>query len=150
MNVMYFKKLSNPYIWKRLLYERLSEPIHLNVLALLVSLFGSYRTKIEFDLILRQQHAYALLDIADQAKQLGLKKVSVFEFGVAAGSGLLNIQEIAKNITKITGIEFDIFGFDTGAGMPAPQSHKDHPELYQAGDFPMDFDKLSAKLEANT
>ena len=150
MSLAYLKKLSQPYIWKRIFYERLSEPIHLNVIALFVSLFGSYRTKIDFDLVIRPQHAYSLLSVADQAKALGYDRVSIFEFGVAAGSGLINLQEIAKKLTKSTGIHFDIYGFDTGAGMPPPQSYKDHPEIYQAGDFPMDFEKLSRLLDKNT
>ena len=146
MSIKLLKKLMQPYIWKRLLYERLSEPIHLNLLALFVGLFGSYRQKIDFDLVIRQQHAYALLNIADQANALGLERVSVFEFGVAAGAGLLNLQEIASKLTTVTGIGFDIYGFDTGTGMPPPKSFKDHPELYQEGDFPMDFGKLSKAL----
>jgi hypothetical protein len=150
MSLAYLKKLSQPYIWKRIFYERLSEPIHLNIIALFVSLFGSYRSKIDFDLVIRPQHAYSLLSIADQAKALGYERVSIFEFGVAAGSGLINLQEIAKKVTQSTGVGFDIYGFDTGSGMPPPQSYKDHPEIYQAGDFPMDFDRLSRLLERNT
>jgi hypothetical protein len=122
----------------------------MNVLSLLVLVFGNLRHKIEFDLIIRQHHAYALLNAADQAKQYGYKEISVFEFGVAAGAGLLNMQTIAKRITAVTGIGFNIYGFDTGAGMPPPTSFKDHPELYQTGDFPMNFGKLSERLERNT
>jgi hypothetical protein len=150
MSIVFLKKLSNRYIWKRLLYERFSEPLHLNFLSLFVLLFGNLRQKIDFDLIIRQNHAYGLLDVADQAKQLGYTRVSAFEFGVAAGAGLLNLQAIAKKVTALTGIEFDIYGFDSGTGMPPPRSFKDHPELYQAGDFPMDFTKLSERLEGNT
>lgn len=150
MSLKHLKKFSQSRIWKRLFYERLSEPLHLNLVAFLVLIFGSYRLKIDFDLVIRQQHAYALLDIADQAKNLGHSKVSVFEFGVAAGAGLINLQEIAREVSKSTGIAFDIYGFDTGTGMPAPKSYKDHPELYQAGDFPMDFKKLTTLLHDNT
>lgn len=150
MSLKMFKKLAYPYIWKRLFYERLSEPLHLNMLAALVYIFGTYRMKIEFDLVLRQNHAYALLDVADQAMALGYKRVSIFEFGVAAGTGLLNLQEIANRLSAITGVGFDIYGFDTGAGMPPPQSYKDHPERYQAGDFPMDANKLKSLLKPNT
>lgn len=150
MSLKFIKKLAHPYIWERLFCERLSEPLHMNMFSFFVSLFGTYRQKINFDLILRQQHAYSLLNAADQAKSLGYKRVSVFEFGVAAGAGLLNIQSIAKKITYATGIGFDIYGFDTGSGMPPPLSHKDHPELYQAGDFPMNFAKLSAALDPSS
>jgi hypothetical protein len=146
----YFKKLRHPYIWKRMFYERATEPVHLNLMALIVYLFGSYRLKIDFDLVIRQQHAYSLLNVADQAKNLGHKKVSIFEFGVAAGAGLLNLQNISKKITAITGVDFEIYGFDTGAGMPPPSSYKDHPELYAEGDFPMNFEALKQRLDPNT
>ena len=146
----YLKKLSNAYIWKRILYERISEPLHMNFLSLFILFFGSLRNKIDFDLVLRQQHAYALLNAADQANKYGYHKVTIFEFGVAAGAGLLNLQDIARKITSTTGIEFDIYGLDTGTGMPPPISFKDHPDLYQTGDFPMNFPLLSQKLGPNT
>jgi hypothetical protein len=148
--LVYLKKLIKPYIWKRIFYERLSEPIHLNLLSLFVIIFGSFRLKVAFDLVLRSQHAYALLKAADDAKKIGIERVSVIEFGVANGAGLFNIQSIAKRVTKTTGIFFDIYGFDTGEGMPPPTSYKDHPDLYTEGDFPMDFEKLQNALDPNT
>lgn len=149
-SLVFLKKLSQKYIWQRIFYERLTEPMHLNLISFFIALLGSFRQKVAFDLVLRQQHAYALLNAADYAKSLGYKKVTAIEFGVAAGAGLLNLQNIAKRVTKATGINFDLYGFDTGTGMPPPQSYKDHPELYQAGDFPMNFSLLSAKLEKHT
>ena len=146
---MFLKKLKNKYIWKRIYYERLTEPLHLNFVALFVALFGNFRTKISHDLILRQQHAWSILKCADAAVSLGLKEVTLIEFGVASGAGLLNICKIAEMATKETGVTFRIFGFDTGKGMPPPRSYKDHPELYQAGDFPMDSEALRKVLPAN-
>ena len=99
----FLKKLKNLYIWKRIFVERLSEPIHLNILSLFVYVFGSFRQKIDFDLVLRSQHAYPLLKAADHAVSNGKKRVTVIEFGVANGAGLFNIQVIAKKITKILG-----------------------------------------------
>jgi len=138
----FINKFRHAYIWKRIFYERLTEPFHLNLISFFVWLFGSYRMKSDYDLILRSQHAYALFKAADLAKSEKKESVTVIEFGVATGAGLFNIQEIAKNVTKDTGIKFDIYGFDSGEGMPPPVSYKDHPELYQEGDFPMDFEKL--------
>lgn len=131
------------------LLDRLMEPLHINAVALFFSIFGSLRRKIDFDLILRKQHAFALLDLADQARRLRLNRATVIEFGVASGAGLINIQEVARRITEATGVAFDIYGFDSGHGMPAPQSYRDHPELYQLGDFPMDRQALSQKLRPN-
>jgi hypothetical protein len=134
---------------ERILRERLSEPLHLNFLAMFVALLGSYRRKVYFDLQFRQYTAFCLLDAADRAASLRLRRISALEFGVAAGGGLLNICENARKVTKATGVEFDVYGFDTGSGLPPPQSYRDHPELYQSGDYKMDVATLQARMPAN-
>src|SRR5262245_40800280 len=93
---------------KRLWYERLTEPVHLNLMSLLVALFGSFRAKVEFDLIIRQQFAWSILRVADQARAQGVSKVSLAEFGVANGAGLMNMCRIAVSVSKATGVGFEI------------------------------------------
>ncbi|MGH7907922.1 MAG: hypothetical protein ACREP6_14960 [Candidatus Binataceae bacterium] len=46
-------------------------------------------------------------------------------------------------------MRIDVYGFDTGAGMPLPTDYRDHPELFQAGDFPMDRQALLSALPPN-
>lgn len=145
----FYKKLRHKYIWKRLFVERLAEPLHLNLISIFIWLFGSYRLKIEFDLIVRQQHAYCLLKAADRALKLGYKSLSVIEFGVASGAGLMNIQKIAIHIQRITGVKFDIYGFDNIVGMPAHLDYRDHPDLYKEGDFKMNYELLEKHLNQN-
>jgi hypothetical protein len=121
----------------RVLYERLPEPLHLNILSIFVALFGNYKMKIACDLVVRQQYAFSLLKTAELAMAQGLKSVTVIEFGVAAGAGLVNICNISRKITKLTGIDFKIFGFDSGMGMPPPRDHRDHPEVFCEGSYPL-------------
>lgn len=143
-------KLRERRIWKRLLTERLSEPLHLNLLSLVVAATGTIESKIYFDLVLRQHQAFGLLNAARKAKALGASRVTAVEFGVASGAGLLNMCEIADRLTPRLGIAFDIVGFDSGAGMPAPQDYRDHPEHYAHNDFPMqDVAGLRQRLPAN-
>lgn len=149
MAIVHLKKLRNPYIWKRIFYERLTEPLHLNLMALGVAAFGGFRAKVDFDIVLRQQHAYAILTCADLALEMGVKEVTLVEFGVAAGAGILNICELAERVTRETGVRFRIYGFDTGKGMPPPESYRDHPEIYQQGDFPMNHEALQRSLPDN-
>lgn len=149
MTAFLLSKLGKRRIWQRLLRERLTEPLHLNVLSLLVAVFGSFRAKVDHDLVIRQHNAYCLLKCADHAKSLGIKTVSVLEFGVAAGAGLMNLVHIARRVTESTGIGFKLYGFDTGAGMPPPLDYRDHPDLYRSGDFPMNVAKLRAALPPN-
>ena len=136
-------------IWHRIAVERLTEPLHLNLLSLGVAAFGGLRRKILFDLVLRQQHAFGLLHAADQALARGVRRVTAVELGVGSGTGLLNLCEIARLVTAETSVEFDLVGFDTGRGMPPPTDHRDHPELYREGWFPMDRDRLTAALPPN-
>lgn len=129
--------------------ERLTEPLHLNAMAGLVYAFGSFRTKVAFDLILRHHHAYGILSAADQAKEMGKNRLTLLEFGVAGGTGILNMAQVAAQVTRATGVEFDIYGFDSGQGLPPPRSFRDHPELWQAGDFVMDVPRLQRELPSN-
>jgi hypothetical protein len=89
------------------------------------------------------------MDAANRAAVLGIKSISAIEFGVATGAGLLNICENASAVTRATGVEIQIYGFDTGAGLPPPRGYRDHPELYRAGDYVMNFAALEAKLPSN-
>src|SRR5579863_9482025 len=147
---MWREKLRRAHVWRRIFYERFSEPIHLNTISLFVAAFGSYRSKIGFDLIPRQHYAYGVLRAADLAANLGLKAVSVVEFGVAEGTGLINLCRISQRVSAITGIKFEIVGFDSGIGMPPPQDYRDHPDLYQQGDFRMiDRESLKKALPSN-
>lgn len=135
--------------FERVLVERLTEPLHVNIASAAVALFGSFRRKVDFDLVLRPQYAFPILRAADLANEWGYKRLTLLEFGVAGGAGLLNICRIADEVTKTTGVSFRIVGFDTGAGMPEPVDYRDLPEAFAAGDFPMDAERLRAALPAN-
>jgi hypothetical protein len=133
----------------RILRERMTEPLHLNLTAMAVALCGSFRTKVAFDLVQRPHYAYGLLAAAEQAAEQGLKAFTAVEFGVAAGEGLLNLCSIANRLTEATGVAVNIVGFDSGTGMPEPLDYRDHPDQFQGGDYPMDHSKLRSRLPAN-
>ncbi len=145
-----FQRLLSKGKLNRVVFERLTEPLHLNAMSPWVAAFGSLRQKILFDLVVRQQNAFCMLKAADFARELGLRSISVCEFGVAAGAGLLNMCELGRRITEATGVEFMIYGFDTGTGMPKAVDYRDQPEAFREGDFPMgDFSRLRASLPKN-
>jgi hypothetical protein len=150
LGLFLIRKLFHKRVWQQIFLERLSEPLHLNLISIFVALFGTLRMKIFYDLCVRQQHAFGLLAAADAASRAGCKRVTAIEFGVASGAGLLNICKLASRITKATGIEFDIVGFDNVSGMPPLRDYRDHPELYQPGWYPMTSpDALRAALPPN-
>jgi hypothetical protein len=105
-----------------------------------------YQARVEFFMEQRQHYAYATLRAAQLAKKLGINRISVIEFGVAGGNGLLNLEYHAQAVEKMTGVTIDIYGFDTGEGLPQPQDYRDLPYHWKAGFFRMEKDVLLAKL----
>lgn len=108
---------------------------------------GSFRARERYGLLERPNYAYGMLRAADLAKYFGKKTVTVVEFGVASGHGLLAMVDLAAAIQRETGVALRVVGFDTGAGLPEPAGYKDHPELWRGGDFAMeDREALTRKL----
>lgn len=100
----------------------------------------------ERDRTLRENYVWGVLQGANLARALGIKRVSVIEFGVAGGNGLVSLERIAKKIESAVGVGIDVYGFDTGAGLPKPQDYRDLPNIYSEGRHAMDVDKLRSRL----
>lgn len=112
-----------------------------------VKAFGSVRQKEHYNVLNRSFYAYGMLRAADIAKHYGKNCVTVCEFGVAGGSGLLNMIELGGKITEETKVKFRIVGFDSGEGLPELKGYKDHPELWAMGEYPMfNREKLVKKI----
>jgi hypothetical protein len=95
----------------------------------------------------RPHFAWGVLYGANLAKALGIQRISVIEFGVAGGNGLVSLEEIASAVGQLFGIEIDVYGFDTGIGLPKPEDFRDLPNLYRESGFPMDQEKLRKRLK---
>jgi hypothetical protein len=109
------------------------------------------RTKVLFDAVPRPQYYFGVLEAADQALRQELSAISIVEFGVAAGHGLLDLQQAAEDIEAETGVRIEVYGFDAGGGMPElVGDHRDHPDVWKRGDYPMDQGKLRAQLLPRT
>lgn len=108
---------------------------------------GSVSTRIRFGISERPHYAYGVLSAARLAKWLGLPGISVIEFGVAGGRGLVALENIAWEVSRELGIEIAVFGFDSGTGMPPAVDYRDLPFMWGAGDYQMDADKLRANLK---
>jgi hypothetical protein len=134
-----------------LLKSRLSYPLHLDFLACMSFLFGGVQSKVKYDNYRLAQYAYGVFESAKRAKSLGINEVTVIEFGVANGRGLMAMALYASKMEKHFGIKINVLGFDSGSGMPKTAGYKDHPELYATGDFPLqNREKLLSILPGNT
>jgi hypothetical protein len=94
----------------------------------------------------RPQYLWPLLQASHAARALDLARISALEFGVAGGNGLLALEAAASTCHRLGGADVDIFGFDTGAGMPATTDARDAPWLIEESYFAMDEAALRARL----
>jgi hypothetical protein len=129
--------------------NRLTEPFHVLVASFFVALFGNFRARVAFDMVWPPAYAYCILKAAEQARAFGLPRMTIAEFGVAGGAGLLSMCRIARAVTAATGVAVEIVGFDREGGLTPPADYRDHPELWQAGDFRSDHSALQASLPPN-
>ena len=93
----------------------------------------------------------ALYEIALEAKELNITEISVIEFGVAGGNGLLSIEKYCKKISKKLSVKFKIYGFDLGdgKGLPISNDSNDINYFWSSGDFKMNENKLRKKIKSS-
>ena len=111
---------------------------------------GPVDLRVRFGVFPRPQYAFGVYYAADLAKRLGLPSISVIEFGVAGGRGLLALESIAELIGNELGVTIHVTGFDSGHGMPKPLDYRDLPHVWAGGFYAMDEDKLRATLSPKT
>ncbi|WP_428515106.1 hypothetical protein [Roseovarius sp.] len=107
---------------------------------------ASLSSRLQYDLFDRPHYAYCLANAARLAQSLSVPRISAIEFGVAGGRGLLALEELCPEIEKAYGVQIEIWGFDTGEGLPDPVDYRDLPYIWKSGFYRMDHSALEAKL----
>jgi hypothetical protein len=107
---------------------------------------GGVEARTKFGIWGRPAYAYGVYSAATLARSLGLSGVTVAEFGVAGGAGLLALEAIAADMEQHFRMEIAVAGFDTGTGMPPPVDYRDMAHVWAQGFYRMDEQKLRASL----
>src|SRR5262245_9725056 len=107
----------------------------------------SLAQRIRYDLYDYAAYAYGIYYAARQAKALAYSAISLLEFGVAGGTGLMSMEQLAAEIGKDLQLDCRVFGFDLGTGLRAAKGYKDVPFLWKAGMYRMDEAALRKKLK---
>jgi hypothetical protein len=98
----------------------------------------------------RANYLYGVLHAARLANVLGVPRISVIEFGVAGGRGLVALEQASLYAEEAFGVGIDVYGFDSGRGLPKPTDFRDCPNLFLEGQFPLDPGQLMPRLERAT
>jgi hypothetical protein len=103
-------------------------------------------TRYRYWLIERPNYAYGVSRAVADAKLLGHSAVTIIEFGVAGGNGLLALERHAEWFSKKYDIHVDVVGFDRGKGMPESSDYRDQSFRWGAGYYEMDEVALRSRL----
>lgn len=98
----------------------------------------------------RPAYAFLVYQAAKLAHRLGHLRVSVIEFGVAGGEGLLAMERHADWVEAIFPVKIEIYGFDTGGGLPELGDYRDLKYHWKPGFFRMDEAALRKRLRRAT
>lgn len=107
---------------------------------------GSYQFRADVGAIERPAYAYCVREAARLARRLGIPRISIVEFGVAGGNGLVALERHAEQFSAALGVDIDVYGFDTGKGLPSTADYRDIPYHWQEGFFVMDVEALRRRL----
>jgi hypothetical protein len=79
-------------------------------------------------------------------KVLGFDRISAVELGVGGGAGLISLERIGERAAALSGVAVDVYGFDTGVGLPKPVDYRDSPNMWFEGQCPMNYERVAAQL----
>jgi hypothetical protein len=100
--------------------------------------------EVEFNLSTRGGYAYCVYHAAALARRLNVPAISVLEFGVAGGNGLLFLDQFARRVAIELDVQIQVYGFDTGRGLPEVVGAENLPYWFQSSQYGMDIKSLRA------
>lgn len=110
------------------------------------SLF-SYEDRLRICAIDRPHYGHCLFEAAKLAARLNYSRISAIEFGCGGGNGLLSAEMHISELEKLFQVKFELYGFDSGGGLPDAKDYRDFPHYFNSGQFTMDVDQLRSKLK---
>jgi hypothetical protein len=109
------------------------------------SLF-SYEDRLKVCATDRPHYGHCLFEAAKLAARLKYPKISAIEFGCGGGNGLLSAETHIMELEKLFPIKFELYGFDSGKGLPVAKDYRDFPYYFNSGQFKMEVDQLRSTL----
>jgi hypothetical protein len=103
----------------------------------IAALTKEYRLLLYTEALERPHYGYCVYNAALLARRLGHKRISILEFGVAGGDGLVSLESHAAEIARLFRVEIEIYGFDSGHGLPEPVDYRDLPYHWKKGFYGM-------------
>jgi hypothetical protein len=110
------------------------------------SLF-SYEKRLSIEAVDRPHYGYCIFQAAKLASLLNYPRISVVEFGCGGGKGRLNAEMHIKEVMNLFSVDIELYGFDSGSGLPPPLDYRDMLHYFRAGLYEMDRGALERQLK---
>jgi hypothetical protein len=107
-----------------------------------------YQEYLETHRLQRMWYAESIMQAARLARKKGYGAISVLEFGVGGGTGLVLAELYAAETARLTGVDIEVYGFDLGTGLPEVTG-VDKIECWKQGDYKMDVAALKNQLQTS-
>jgi hypothetical protein len=104
--------------------------------------------ELRLNLAERPSYLYCAYHAAELARRLGLRRISAIEFGVAGGNGVIFLEQAARKIEQTLGVTIEVYGFDTGGGLPNVTLAEDLPYWFRPQQYKMDVAALQTRLHS--
>src|ERR1700730_6762845 len=102
---------------------------------------------LDEDPLIQDRYLWGVIQAAYLAASLDIDRVSLLEFGVGGGDGLVLLERAARLVGLRLGVDLEVVGFDIGTGVPEPEDPRDVPNMFVPGLFRMDLDATRARLD---
>jgi hypothetical protein len=95
----------------------------------------------------RPHYGHCIFESAQLATRLGYPRISVLEFGCGGGNGLMSAESHIAEVMKLFPVEVELYGFDTGTGLPPLEDYRDYAHYFKPGQYVMDPATVRNKLK---
>ena len=106
-----------------------------------------YQDRVTIGAVERPTYAYCIFQAASLASLLKYPRISIIEFGCGGGNGLVAAEKHIVEVERLFGVNLELYGFDTGSGLPAPRDYRDVPHYFKGGLYKMNMKAIQARLK---
>jgi hypothetical protein len=94
----------------------------------------------------RPGYGYGVFRAAHLANALGIRRITVMEWGVVTGDGLVTLEALAGIVGEYFGVHIEVVGFDVGGGLPPPIDYRDGAHIWGEGFYRVDECAVRARI----
>ena len=125
------------------------EPMRIILARKLIKTFKllPYQDRVTIGAVERLTYAYCIFQAARLASLLKYPRISIIEFGCGGGNGLVAAEKHIVEVERLFGVNLELYGFDTGSGLPAPRDYRDVPHYFKGGLCKMNMKAIQARLK---